>query len=223
MSIDQPFFPWVAGAFPDQKVVFGFSSMLKNQHRIGVLAVQGAFEAHRRVFRRLGVSSVLVRTAEELAVIDALVLPGGESSSMLRLMESQGLFVRIGKRIDSGLPVLATCAGVILLATRVTPQQQSLGALDIDVERNAYGRQVFSSVEAVRFSPQYEGDTPYEAVFIRAPRVTRVGEGVETLAWRGDDPVLVRSPGIVAATFHPELGSGTLIHELFLRELGRQP
>ncbi len=192
------------------------------KHPIGVLALQGAFEAHREVFRRLGVSSVLVRTAKELDAIDALVLPGGESSAMLRLMEPQELFVRIGKRIDAGLPVLATCAGVILLAEKVTPHQKSLGALAVDVERNAYGRQVFSSVEALRFSPQYQGDTAGEAVFIRAPRVTRVGEGVETLAWRSDDPVLLRSPGILAATFHPELGKGTLIHELFLRGIGRQ-
>ncbi len=215
------FFGWRVQA-PDQKAGFEFPKMLKDQHVIGVLALQGAFEAHRGVFRRLGVSSVLVRTANELEAVDALLLPGGESSAMLRLMEPQELFVRIRKRIDSGLPVLATCAGVILLAKKVTPHQQSLGALDVDIERNAYGRQVFSSVEALHFSPQYQGDNAGEAVFIRAPRVTRVGEGVETLAWRGDDPVLLRSPGILAATFHPELGKGTVIHELFLREIERQ-
>ncbi len=189
---------------------------------IGVLALQGAFEAHRGVFRRLGVTSVLVRTAEELDTVDALVLPGGESSAMLRLMEPQGLFVLIGKRIGSGLPVLATCAGVILLASEVTPQQKSLGVLDVDVERNAYGRQVFSSIESLRFNPQLEGNSSHEGVFIRAPRITRVGDGVETMAWRGDDPVLIRSPGILAATFHPELGSGTLVHELFLQEIERR-
>ncbi len=189
---------------------------------IGVLALQGAFEAHREVFRRLGVTSVLVRTAEELDTVDALVLPGGESSAMLRLMEPQELLVLIGKRIGSGLPVLATCAGVILLASEVTPQQKSLGVLDVDVERNAYGRQVFSSIESLRFNPQLEGNSSHKGVFIRAPRITRVGDGVETLAWRGDDPVLIRSPGILAATFHPELGSGTLIHELFLQEIERR-
>ncbi|MEN8163912.1 MAG: pyridoxal 5'-phosphate synthase glutaminase subunit PdxT [Acidobacteriota bacterium] len=189
---------------------------------IGVLALRGAFEAPREVFGRLGVTTVLVRTAEELQEVDALVFPGGESSAMLRLMEPQELFILIGTRIHSGLPVLATCAGVILLAAEVTPHQKSLGALDIDVERNAYGRQVFSSVESLRFGPQFEGNASHEGVFIRAPRITRVGDGVEALAWRGDDPVLVRSPGVLAATFHPELGSGTLIHELFLQEIERQ-
>ena len=196
--------------------------MLTDRYVVGVLALQGAFEAHRGILRRLGVTSVLVRTAEELQTVDALVLPGGESSAMLRLMEPQELLVRIGKRINSGLPILATCAGVILLAAEVTPHQESLGALDIDVERNAYGRQAFSSVESLRFSPQFEGNTCHEGVFIRAPRITRVGGALETLAWRGDDPVLIRSPGILAATFHPELGSGTLIHELFLQEIERQ-
>lgn len=189
---------------------------------VGVLALQGAFEAHRGVFRRLGQCSVPVRTAQELEAIDALVLPGGESSAMLRLMEPQGLLDRIGQRVGQGLPVLATCAGVILLARAVTPHQKSLGLLDIDVERNAYGRQVFSSVESLRVTPSLEDILTGDGVFIRAPRITRIGARVETLAWRGDDPVLIRGDGILAATFHPELGGGTAVHELFLEELRRQ-
>ncbi len=188
---------------------------------IGVLALQGAFEAHREVFHRLGVNSVPVRTAQELQTIDALVLPGGESSAMLRLMEPQGLLDLIGKRIRGGLPVLATCAGVILLAAEVTPHQKALGVLDIDIQRNAYGRQVFSSIEPLRFSPAVEGMFSTDGVFIRAPRLTRVGDGVEILAWRKDDPVLVQASGILAATFHPELGQGSGIHQYFLEHLGR--
>lgn len=192
---------------------------MAGKSHIGVLALQGAFEAHRGVFRRLGKSSDLVRTAAELEAVDALVLPGGESSAMLRLMEAQDLLAQIGERINTGLPVLATCAGVILLASKVFPEQKSLGVLDIDVERNAYGRQVFSSIEPLRLRPDLEGTGSHEGVFIRAPRVTRVGESAEVLAWRGDDPVLIRSPGILAATFHPELGMDTFVHQLFLREI----
>ena len=188
---------------------------------IGVLALQGAFEAHREVFHRLGVNSVPIRTAQALAEVDALVLPGGESSAMLRLMEPQGLLDRIGKKIQGGLPVLATCAGVILLAVEVTPHQKSLGVLDVDIQRNAYGRQVFSSIEPLNFSPAFDGTVTTKGVFIRAPRLTRVGEGVEILAWRKEDPALVRASGILAATFHPELGQGSGLHEFFLNHMDR--
>ena len=195
--------------------------MLKDRNVIGVLALQGAFEAHRRVFQRLGVTSVPIRTVEELEAVDALVLPGGESSAMLRLMEPQGLLGRIEQKIHDGLPILATCAGVILLAAEVTPHQKSLGVLDVDIQRNAYGRQVFSSIEPLRFSPGFNGTLTEEGVFIRAPRLTRVGDDVEILAWRQDDPVLVQSSGVLAATFHPELGQGSGLHEFFLQKIGR--
>jgi len=132
-------------------------------------------------------------------------------------MEPQGLLELIGKKIQEGLPVLATCAGVILLAAEVTPQQRCLGVLDVDVHRNAYGRQVFSSIEPLRFNPAVDGPLTADGVFIRAPRLTRVGDNVEILAWRKDDPVLVRTPGILAATFHPELGRGLGVHEFFLQ------
>jgi 5'-phosphate synthase pdxT subunit len=185
---------------------------------VGVLALQGAFEAHRSVFRSLGIPTVPVRTVDDLQGVQALVFPGGESSAMLRLMEPQGLLEAIGERVSQGLPVLATCAGVILLAVGVSPPQATLGLLDIDIERNAYGRQVFSSIEHLRVTPGLKDVIDEGGVFIRAPRISRVGRGLEVLAWRGDDPVLVRSPGILAATFHPELGKGAGIHKLFLQE-----
>jgi len=188
---------------------------------IGVLALQGAFEAHQSVFRSLGIPTVPVRTVADLQGVQALVFPGGESSAMLRLMEPQGLLEAIGERITHGLPVLATCAGVILLADGVSPPQTSLGLLDIDIERNAYGRQVFSSIEHLRVTPRLMDVLDENGVFIRAPRISRVGRGVDVLAWRGEDPVLVRSPGILAATFHPELGNDTGIHRLFLQEMVR--
>jgi len=189
---------------------------------LGILALQGAFDAHRVVFQSLGFPAVPIRTNDSLQNIDALVFPGGESSAMLRLMDSQGLLETIRERIVQGLPVFATCAGVILLAAGVSPVQRSLGLLDVDIERNAYGRQVFSSVERLRLSPHVRGRIGREGVFIRAPRISRVGPGVETLAWRGDDPVLVRSSGILAATFHPELGQDSRIHQLFLQETVRR-
>ncbi len=195
--------------------------MSRDNYSVGVLALQGAFEAHREVLLGLGVAAVPIRTPGELTGIDALVLPGGESSAMLRLMEPQGLLGLIGERIQDGMPVLATCAGVILLAAKVTPSQEHLGVLDVDVERNAYGRQVFSSVETLVFSPAFDGTPPGQGVFIRAPRVTRVGKTVEVLARREEDPVLVRTPQILAATFHPELGSGSEIHEFFYRGMCR--
>lgn len=192
---------------------------MAGKNRLGVLALQGAFEAHREIFRCLGEPCDLVRTAAELEAVDALVLPGGESSAMLRLMEAQDLLALIGERIKAGLPVLATCAGVILLAAKVSPEQESLGALDVDVERNAYGRQVFSSIESLRVRAGLGETGAREGVFIRAPKITRVGNSAEALAWRGNDPVLVRGPGILAATFHPELGRDPFVHHLFLNEL----
>ena len=195
--------------------------MSRDTTRVGVLALQGAFERHREVLLGLGVAAVPIRTPGELDGVDALVLPGGESSAMLRLMAPLGLLGLIGERIQDGMPVLATCAGVILLAARVTPRQESLGLLDLDIERNAYGRQVFSSIETLMFSPAFGGSRPGQGVFIRAPRVTRVGSMVEVLAWREDDPVLVRTPRILAATFHPELGPGAEIHEFFYQRMCR--
>lgn len=184
--------------------------------RIGVLALQGDFAAHAAVVSRLGRQATPVRTRDELEAVDALILPGGESSAMLRLMRTEHLMSVIAERIEGGMPTLATCAGVILLARNVVPEQESLGFLDIDVARNAYGRQVHSSVEHVRLSELFAGPPETDGVLIRAPRITRVGDAVEVLGWFGADPVLVRQGLVVGATFHSELGNDTRIHELFL-------
>jgi len=184
--------------------------------RVGVLALQGDFAAHAARLTDLGAAVSSVRTAAEFARVDALVFPGGESTAMLRLMEPEDLFTALGVRLAAGLPVLATCAGVILIAAGVRPVQRSLAALDVDVTRNAYGRQLHSSVAPVRLAAGLDGPATMEAVFIRAPRIERVGLGVEVLAHRDEDPVLVRQGAVLAATFHPELGADTRVHRWFL-------
>ncbi len=182
----------------------------------GVLALQGDFEAHLRALERAGAPGIPVRTRRELERVDALVIPGGESTTMLRLLHRDGLFPVLADRAARGLPILGTCAGVVLLARRVRPEQESLGLLDVAVVRNAYGRQVASAVVPLRVSGSVGGPGTMEGVFIRAPRIVEVGPGVEILAWRGDDPVLVRSGRVVAATFHPELTGDLRVHRLFL-------
>ena len=144
----------------------------------GVLALQGDWAAHAAVLRSLEVEFAYVRTARELDEVDALILPGGESTAMLRLMEEEGLAARLADRVRGGLPVLATCAGVILLAGNIHPPQPSLGLLDIDVERNAYGRQVHSRVAAVELVDELGATDEIEGVFIRAPKITRTGADV---------------------------------------------
>ncbi len=186
--------------------------------RCGVLALQGDWAAHAEVLRALGVETTLVRTAAELAGVDALVLPGGESTAMLRLMESDNLADKISMRVRDGLPVLATCAGVILLAAGTTPAQESLALLDVSVERNAYGRQVHSRVAAVELVDELGEPQQIEGVFIRAPRITHVGPGVTILGRLGVDPVLIRQGGIIAATFHPELTDDHRVHRLLVNE-----
>lgn len=184
----------------------------------GVLALQGDWAAHAAVLRTLGVEFAHVRTARELDEVDALVLPGGESTAMLRLMEEEGLAARLADRVRGGLPVLATCAGVILLAGKTHPSQPSLGLLDIDVERNAYGRQVHSRVASVELVDELGAHDKIEGVFIRAPKITRIGADVIVLGRLGADPVLIRQGGIIAATFHPELTDDHRIHRLLVGE-----
>ncbi len=184
--------------------------------RCGVLALQGDFEAHAAMLERLGATVEPVRTAAGLEGLDALVIPGGESTTMLRLMALEGLDRRIVERVRDGLPILATCAGVILLAREVRPQQRSLALLDITVRRNAYGPQVASAVVPVRLAGEVPGEPVMEGVFIRAPRIERTGEDVQILGWRGEDPVLVRQGRILAATFHPELTGDDRVHRMLL-------
>jgi len=186
--------------------------------RCGVLALQGDWAAHAAVLDNLGVEIVLVRTAAELETVEALVLPGGESTAMLRLMEPESLAEKIARLVRDGMPVLATCAGVILLATTTKPAQQSLAVLDIEVERNAYGRQVHSQVADVELADVFGEPAVIESVFIRAPRITRIGPDVSVLGRLGSDPVLVRQGGIIAATFHPELTDDHRVHRLLVDE-----
>lgn len=180
---------------------------------VGVLALQGGFEAHRRAFDELGAQTREVRTAAELAGVDALVLPGGESTTMLKLIEAESLWEPLGQ-FGAAKPIFATCAGAILLAREVLhPTQASLGLVDITIERNAYGRQVHSTVARV----DYEGrPDSLEAVFIRAPIIRRVGQGVEVLATYQGNAVLVSSGRHLIATFHPELTTERAVQRRFL-------
>jgi 5'-phosphate synthase pdxT subunit len=177
---------------------------------IGVLALQGDFDAHRRRLEELGAKVVLVKKPEQLDEIDGLVIPGGESGTFLNLLGQDG-FEKL-KRFVRLKPTFGTCAGAILLATDVeNPKQAGLGALDIAVRRNAYGRQLESSIREGKL-----GASPLEMVFIRAPKISRVGPGVEVLATEGSDPVAVRQGSAIAATFHPELSDDTRVHQAFL-------
>jgi 5'-phosphate synthase pdxT subunit len=178
--------------------------------RIGVLALQGDFEAHRRRLEELGAEVVLVKKPEQLAAMDGLVIPGGESSTFLKLLGETG-FEKL-KQFVRDKPTFGTCAGAILLAKDVeNPKQGGMGAIDITVRRNAYGRQLDSSIRQGKL-----GAEPLEMVFIRAPRIERVGPGVEVLATEGSDPVAVRQGTVMAATFHPELSDDTRVHRAFL-------
>ena len=180
---------------------------------IGVLALQGAFDVHAKRLAELGASAHLIRKPEELAILDALVIPGGESTTFLKHLERAGFYSVLDTFVRTK-PVFGTCAGCILLAKDVTnPPQRSFGVLDIDVQRNAYGRQNDSVIlHAETILP----GGPMEMVFIRAPRISRLGPAVEVLASRDDDPVLVRSGRMLAATFHPELSDDRRVHQLFL-------
>lgn len=183
--------------------------------RIGVLALQGDFDAHRRRLEELGAEVVLVKKPEQLDDIDGLVLPGGESGTFLKLLGEAG-FERL-KQFVRVKPTFGTCAGAILLASEVeNPRQAGLGAIDIGIRRNAYGRQVDSSIREGRFVDEKLGESPIEMVFIRAPKIERVGRGVEVLATEGGDPVVVRQGKVMAATFHPELSEDTRVHRAFL-------
>ena len=178
--------------------------------KIGVLALQGDFDAHRKRLQDLGAEVVLVKKPEQLDDIDGLVIPGGESGTFLKLLGTAG-FEKL-KQFVTTKPTFGTCAGAILLAKEVeNPKQVGLGAIDISIRRNAYGRQVDSSIRKGEF-----GTSPIEMVFIRAPKIERVGSAVKVLATEGDDPVVVRQDRVMAATFHPELSDDTRVHQAFV-------
>ena len=184
-------------------------------NRVGVLALQGDYAAHERAILRAGAEPFEVRTLEDIDAAEALILPGGESTVMGSLLVRFGLLERLVKRIAEGLPVFGTCAGLILLATRVEGYTQpGIGLLDVTVRRNAYGRQVFSFRTPVR--TKVPGAEKLEAVFIRAPKIIACGPKVEVLAEYEGSPILVRQGTMLGATFHPELVDGAAIHSYLI-------
>jgi 5'-phosphate synthase pdxT subunit len=189
---------------------------------VGILALQGAFEVHQRRLHELGVRAPLIRTPAELATVDALILPGGESTTMSRLLTTSGLFAVLQERLDAGMAVFGTCAGMILCATEVLdarPDQRGFGVIDITVRRNGYGRQLDSFESELDVAGI---DSPFHAVFIRAPLVERVGADVEVLARLDGVPVLVRGGRCTVAAFHPELTDDSRLHQLFLESIDQQ-
>jgi pyridoxal 5'-phosphate synthase pdxT subunit len=183
--------------------------------QIGIVAIQGDYEAHAKVLERLGVSYTFVRTPGDLAGLAGVILPGGESTTHLKVMTEDGLFDALKKFAAADGAFFGTCAGTILLAKDVHgPAQASLGLLDASVLRNGYGRQLASDVHMGLTKLRV---APLEMVFIRAPIIERVGPGVEILAEDAGHPVLVREGTILAATFHPELSDDTAVHEYFVR------
>lgn len=192
--------------------------------RIGVLAIQGDYDAHATALQEVGAAPVLVRKPEQLADLDGLIIPGGESTTFLKFLERDG-FLESLRAFTASTPTFGTCAGCILLAARVLhPPQASLGVLDATVERNAYGRQIDSSIEETFMRLGGKSDTePAETVYIRAPRMQQVGKDVSVLAERDGFPVLVRQGHLLAATFHPELSTDRRVHRYFVdmvREVG---
>ena len=185
---------------------------------VGVLALQGAFAAHERALASVGAATRQVRTPADLATVNALVMPGGESTTMSKLLHTSGLFDVLAARLVEGMPVFGTCAGMILLATSVSdgrPDQRSFGAIDIAVRRNGYGRQVDSFEADVDVTGL---DGPFHAVFIRAPKVESAGAGVTVLAQHEDVPVLARQGAVTVASFHPELTDDARLHGMFVRD-----
>jgi len=189
--------------------------------RIGVLALQGDFARHAAALARCGVEAVEVRRAEELADVDGLIIPGGESTTLLKLMDEWAFVPALEKFHAAGRPIFGTCAGLIVLAREVeSPRQFSLGLIDVTVARNAYGRQR-ESFEASGTVTLDGRAHPLEMVFIRAPRIRRVGAGVETLAEHQGEPVMARQGSVLVATFHPELTDDRAVHRYFCDVVSR--
>ena len=190
--------------------------------KIGVLALQGDFREHRNVVEELGTPARLVRRPEELDEIDGLIIPGGESTTISKLLRKWGLFELIQRRARNGLPLFGTCAGLILMAKEVKDGPPTLDLMDISLKRNAYGRQIESFESELEFLAEREGvagNGSITGVFIRAPQVTRVGPNVKELAKHDGLTVLLREGNMLGATFHPELTDDRGIHEYFLNEV----
>ena len=190
--------------------------------KVGVLSLQGDFAAHGAALERAGAEPVYVKEREQLSGIDGLILPGGESTTMLKLMNYEGLFEPIAE-FGRAKPMFGTCAGAILMAREVThPAQESFGLMDFGIERNAYGRQIDSRIVPLDPSPEFQERTApgaLEAVFIRAPIIRHVDSSVKVLAEYDGDPVLIEQGRHLVATFHPELTTDPRVHRLFLEKL----
>ena len=184
--------------------------------KIGVLALQGDFREHLEILHSIGVNPVAVKSKEALDIVDGLIIPGGESTTIGKIMKEMGLFDDLKKKIEDGLPVFGTCAGMIVLAKNISgfPDQVRLEAIDITVERNSYGRQIESFETDIRIPVL--GDKPFRAVFIRAPKVVEMGKEVEVLAYFNKDPVLLKQKNVLVCSFHPELTIDSRIHRYFL-------
>lgn len=186
--------------------------------RVGVLALQGDFREHLAALERIGIESLPVKKADEVEIIDALIIPGGESTTIAKLARTFGLIETIKKRISDGMPVYGSCAGLILLANKIIDGisgQETFGGLDITARRNAFGRQVDSFEGEIEF----KGIGKLNGVFIRAPWVEQIGQGVEVLATSHNHPVAVRSGNILATSFHPELTNDYAVHKYFVEEI----
>ncbi len=183
--------------------------------KIGVLALQGDFEEHLRALEKCGVEGMRLRLPQELDEVAGLIIPGGESTTIGKLMERYGISEKVRQRAAAGMPIYGTCAGLILLAKDIVSSQQTrLGLMDVSVERNAYGRQI-DSFEADVPAPRL-GETPLRAVFIRAPVVRKVESNVEVLAEHNGDPILIQQGNLLASSFHPELTDNLRVHRYFL-------
>jgi 5'-phosphate synthase pdxT subunit len=181
---------------------------------IGILALQGGFQAHAKILTQLGMPWHYVRTPGELAKVQGMILPGGESSTLLKLLQENGLFAALAAQIKKGMPFFGTCAGAILLAEQVlSPAQISLGAVDVTIKRNAYGRQLDSHIV---YGHSILKDAPMEMFFIRAPKFSAISPAITTLADYQGDPVCIQQNACMLATFHPELTNDATLHQYFL-------
>ena len=184
--------------------------------KIGVLAVQGDIREHASMIEKIGYTPVRVKSVEALNEVEGLIIPGGESTTISKLMKKTGLWDELKKKAQEGFPIFGTCAGMIVVSKGIEnyPQQETLGLIDIYVERNAYGRQVFSFEEILKFNGK-----DIKVTFIRAPKIVKYGKNIEKLIEFKDAPVLVRENNILVASFHPEIEDDTSVHQYFIRQI----